>query len=110
MLKDGEVVCGGKADAKERYIAPTILRSVSPQAPVMKEEIFGQIVRCSPCRNMDAADRVRDGPPNPLALYIFSNNEATQHKVVDRTSSVNVCINDVIMHMVVPELPFGGVG
>ena len=110
LLKDGEVVCGGKAEAKERYIAPTILRSVSPEAPVMQDEIFGPILPVLTVPNMDAAIEFVTDRPKPLALYLFSNNEATQHKVVDRTSSGNACINDVIMHMVVPELPFGGVG
>ena len=110
LLRDGEVVCGGKAEAKERYIAPTILRSVSPEAPVMKDEIFGPILPVLTVPNMDAAIEFVTDRPKPLALYLFSNNEATQHKVVERTSSGNACINDVIMHMVVPELPFGGVG
>ena len=110
LLRDGEVVCGGKAEAKERYIAPTILRSVSPEAPVMKDEIFGPILPVLTVPSMDAAIEFVTDRPKPLALYLFSNNEATQQKVVDRTSSGNACINDVIMHMVVPELPFGGVG
>jgi aldehyde dehydrogenase (NAD+) len=110
LLQDGEVVCGGKADAKERYISPTILRRVSPEAPVMKDEIFGPILPVLTVPNMEAAIEFVTDRPKPLALYLFSNNEATQHKVVERTSSGNACINDVIMHMVVPELPFGGVG
>ena len=110
LLRDGEVVCGGKAEAKERFIAPTILRSVSPDAPVMRDEIFGPILPVLTVPNMDAAIEFVTDRPKPLALYVFSNNEVTQHKVVDRTSSGNACINDVIMHMVVPELPFGGVG
>jgi aldehyde dehydrogenase (NAD+) len=110
LLQDGEVVCGGKAEAKERYIAPTILRGVSPEAPVMQDEIFGPILPVLTVPSMDAAIEFVTDRPKPLALYLFSNDEATQQKVVDRTSSGNACINDVIMHMVVPELPFGGVG
>ena len=100
----------GHAEAKERYIAPTILRGVSPDAPVMREEIFGPILPVLAVPSMDAAIEFVTDRPSPLALYVFSNDEATQHKVIDRTSSGNACINDVLMHMVVPELPFGGVG
>jgi aldehyde dehydrogenase (NAD+) len=110
MLHDGEVVCGGQADAKERFIAPTILRRVSPDAPVMQEEIFGPILPVLTVPNIDAAIEFVTDRPSPLALYVFSNDEAIQHKVIDQTSSGNACINDVLMHMVVPELPFGGVG
>ena len=105
LLQDGEVVCGGKAEAKERYISPTILRRVSPEAPVMQDEIFGPILPVLTVPSMDAAIEFVTDRPKPLALYLFSNHEATQHQVVDRTSSGNACINDVIMHMVVPELP-----
>ncbi len=110
LLHNGEVVCGGKAEARERYIAPTILRGVSPEAPVMQDEIFGPILPVLTVPSMDAAIEFVTDRPKPLALYLFSNNEATQRKVVDETTSGNACINDVIMHMVVPELPFGGVG
>ena len=110
MLRDGEVVCGGNAAAEERYIAPTILRRVPPEAPVMQDEIFGPILPVLTVPSMDAAIEFVTDRPKPLALYLFSNDEATQRKVIDRTSSGNACINDVLMHMVVPELPFGGVG
>src|SRR4051812_28169654 len=110
LLHNGEVVCGGKAEAEERYIAPTILRRVSPEAPVMQDEIFGPILPVLAVPSMDAAIEFVTDRSSPLALYVFSNDEATQHKVIDRTSSGNACINDVLLHMVVPELPFGGVG
>lgn len=110
LLGDGEVVCGGQGDASERYIAPTILRGVSPDAPVMQEEIFGPILPVLTVPSMDAAIAFVNDRPSPLALYVFSNDSATQHEVIDRTSSGNVCVNDVLMHMIVPELPFGGVG
>ncbi len=103
MLRDGEVVCGGRAEAKERYIAPTILRGVSPDAPVMREEIFGPIFPVLAVPSMDAAIEFVTDRPSPLALYVFSNDEETQHRVIDRTSLGNACINDVLMHMVVPE-------
>ena len=71
----------------------------------MQDEIFGPILPVLTVPSMDAAIEFVTDRPKPLALYLFSNDEATQHKVVDRTSSGNACINDVIMHMVVPELP-----
>ena len=80
LLKDGEVVCGGKAEARERYIAPTILRNVSPEAPVMQDEIFGPILPVLTVPNMDAAIEFVTDRPKPLALYLFSNNEATQQQ------------------------------
>ncbi len=110
LLGDGEIVCGGSFDATERYIAPTILRGVSPEAPVMQEEIFGPILPVLTVPNMDKAIEFVNDRPTPLALYLFSNDAAAHDKVIDQTRSGNVCVNDVLMHLTVAELPFGGIG
>ena len=52
-LKDGKIVFGGRTDKAERYIEPTILEDVSPDAPVMQEEIFGPIFPVLTFRNID---------------------------------------------------------
>ena len=51
-----------------------------------------------------------NGRPKPLALYLFTRDAAARERVLDETSSGGVCINDVVMHMPSPYLPFGGVG
>jgi aldehyde dehydrogenase (NAD+) len=110
MLHDGEVVCGARPRPRNDTSPRPSSDAVSPEAPVMQEEIFGPILPVLTVPNIDTAIEFVTDRPSPLALYVFSNDEAIQHKVIDRTSSGNACINDVLMHMVVPELPFGGVG
>jgi aldehyde dehydrogenase (NAD+) len=110
FLSDGEVFCGGKTDAGERYIAPTVLRNVRFDAAVMQEEIFGPILPVIPVADMNAAIEFVNSRPKPLVLYLFSSNRATTKDVLERTSSGNVSINEVVLHLTVPELPFGGVG
>ena len=110
LISDGQVFCGGETDAGERYIAPTILRNVSIDAPVMQEEIFGPILPVIAVPDMGAAMDFVNSRPKPLVLYLFSNSRAVENEVVERTTSGNVCINEVVLHLVVPELPFGGVG
>ncbi len=110
LLDSGTVATGGQHNEEDRYIAPTILTDVSADDPVMGEEIFGPILPILTTQNLDEAIDFINARPRPLALYIFSQSKDTQQEVIDRTSSGGVCINDTVMHISVPELPFGGVG
>lgn len=108
-LKEGRVVVGGAVDAAERYIEPTLLADVAPDAAVLREEIFGPIL---PMIEIDSVDDAVDyilEREKPLALYVFAE-EGVAKRVVRRTSSGGACINDVIMHIANENLPFGGVG
>lgn len=110
-LLDGvNVVTGGETDASDRYIAPTILRDVSPSHPVMQEEIFGPILPVIAVPSVDAAITYVNRGPKPLALYVFSRNKSAQDRVIDQTSAGGTTVNHVWMHLGVPGLPFGGVG
>jgi aldehyde dehydrogenase (NAD+) len=110
FLGDGELVCGGQSDTKERYIAPTVLRGVSASASVMQEEIFGPILPVLSISDVGQAIDFINARPKPLALYLFSKSDAIRARVLEETSSGGVCINDVVMHMPSLSLPFGGVG
>jgi aldehyde dehydrogenase (NAD+) len=110
FLKDGETVCGGESDPTERYIAPTILRNVPATAAIMQEEIFGPILPVLTISDIDQAIDFINARPKPLALYLFSKSSRVREQVLEETSSGGVCVNDVVMHMPSPSLPFGGVG
>jgi len=110
LIAGGEIAAGGETDPDSRYIAPTVLTGVDPQSPVMREEIFGPVLPVLTYRTIEEAISFVTARPKPLALYLFSNSRTVRQKVLDETSSGGVCINDVVMHLAVPELPFGGVG
>ncbi len=110
LIDNGEIVIGGATDRADRYIAPTVLTNVSPDSPIMGEEIFGPILPVLTVADVEEAIAFVNARPKPLALYLFSDDDDVRDKVVDETSSGGVCINDVVMHLVVPDLPFGGVG
>ncbi|NEO84092.1 MAG: aldehyde dehydrogenase [Spirulina sp. SIO3F2] len=110
LIKTGQVLLGGQTIAAERYIAPTVLDNVSWDDPVMADEIFGPILPVLTYRHLDEAIAAINARPKPLALYLFSQNKATQTQVLESTSSGGVCLNDTIMHGGVTTLPFGGVG
>ncbi|MBC1239010.1 aldehyde dehydrogenase [Nostoc sp. 2RC] len=110
FLKDGEVILGGETKSSERYIAPTIIDNIPLEASVMQEEIFGPILPVIEYSDIAEVIALINSRPKPLALYLFSQNKNLQKRVLQETSSGGVCINDTIMHVGVPSLPFGGVG
>ncbi len=110
LLQSGRVAEGGDSDPDERYIAPTILREVPDDAPVMQDEIFGPILPVVPVDGVkDAIARI-NARPKPLALYVFSKRQRAIDDVIEQTSSGGVCVNDTLAHLSIPDLPFGGVG
>lgn len=111
-LLDGEhrVVCGGHGDQSDRYIHPTILADVAHDAKVMTEEIFGPILPVLSVPGVNEAVEFINQRPKPLALYVFSSSKQVQHQVLKSTSSGGAVINHCMLHNLVPELPFGGIG
>ncbi len=110
-LRDGKIIHGGEHDANDLFLAPTILTDVSPESPVMQEEIFGPILPVLEYDRLDdALALLLCGRPVPLALYVFTNDRATEAKVLAEARSGGVCVNDVVAHMIGTGLPFGGLG
>ena len=91
--------------------APTVLRAAGIEhAAAACHELFGPVL---PVLAVDGPEAARDfilSRPKPLALYAFSGDDGPIDTVVDGTSSGGVCINQTLMHLLPPDLPFGGVG
>ncbi len=109
-LDAGTVAVGGQVDETGERIEPTILVDVKPDDPVMQEEIFGPILPILTVSDLDEALGFIKAREKPLAAYFFARSKASERRFVDQVSTGNLCINDVLMFMSVPELPFGGVG
>ena len=108
-LKNGKVVFGGTINAREKYIEPTLLAGVSPDAPVMQEEIFGPILPIITFEKREEAISFIRNREKPLALYYFGKAKDGK-EFIRLTSAGGSCINDTIMHIANENLPFGGVG
>ncbi|MEB3216780.1 MAG: aldehyde dehydrogenase [Nostocales cyanobacterium 94392] len=104
------IIIGGETIAKELYIAPTIIDNISWEDAVMQSEIFGPILPVIEFTEISEAINVINSQPKPLALYLFSQNENLQTRVINETSFGGGCINHTIIHYAVPSLPFGGIG
>jgi aldehyde dehydrogenase (NAD+) len=108
-LKDGRLRYGGRVDAEERFIEPTLLDEVSVDSAVMREEIFGPILPLIEIDGVEEAIEFINDREKPLALYAFAE-ERVAHRIFELTSSGGGCINDTIMHVASENIPFGGVG
>jgi len=110
VAQGARVEVGGGTDAAERYIAPTVLTGVTPEAPVMAEEIFGPILPVLTYKKLDEVPAFVTARDKPLALYVFGRDQAAIDSIVDRTTAGGTCINNALIHFANPHLPFGGVG
>uniref|UniRef100_A0A0N4V6Q3 Aldehyde dehydrogenase n=1 Tax=Enterobius vermicularis TaxID=51028 RepID=A0A0N4V6Q3_ENTVE len=100
---------GGEPDRGDLFIPPVILEA-SPDDPVMQEEIFGPLLPVVTVEGLSEAIDFIKSREKPLAAYIFTKNDKDAERFYTETSSGAVCVNDVIMHLTVDTLPFGGVG
>ncbi|MHA3892160.1 coniferyl aldehyde dehydrogenase [Acinetobacter sp. GXMZU3951] len=98
------------ASGRIRTIAPTLVVGAKDDDAIMQEEIFGPILPVRTYRNIDEVIEYINARPRPLALYYFGENDADCKKLLRRTTSGNVGINNTIIHVAQDDLPFGGVG
>jgi aldehyde dehydrogenase (NAD+) len=101
---------GGSANDDKRFFSPTLLTNVTPDSPIMKEEIFGPILPVLKYRSLDEAIELIRSKDKPLALYIFSKDKARINEILKRTTAGGSCVNSLAIHLANPNLPFGGVG
>ncbi|MDR0428973.1 MAG: aldehyde dehydrogenase [Tannerellaceae bacterium] len=109
LLEGEEVVYGGAFVEEERYIEPTLIRCKSTDSPIMRSEIFGPLLPIIEMDSLNDALAYINKNPKPLALYYFGN-ERIGSEVIHKTSSGGACINNTILQVANPQLPFGGVG
>jgi aldehyde dehydrogenase (NAD+) len=110
FLERGTIVHGGRCDVGACDIEPTIVEGVAFDDPIMQEEIFGPILPVFSFSSIDEAIGIVERFEKPLALYLFSENRRVQEIVLKRVRFGGGCINDTLLHIATPYLPFGGVG
>lgn len=108
LMESGNILIGGKADKSKRKISPTVLVGVSKDSPVMQEEIFGPILPVLTYQKLEEIPQIVNS--TPLSLYLFSTSKENEKYVLNNVSFGGGCVNDTIVHLSTPYLPFGGVG
>ena len=109
QVRGAQTLAGGKVDAQAHYVAPTLLGDVPADARIMAEEIFGPVLPIVVFEQLDTVIAQINAGPHPLALYLYSQNEAVIQRVLQQTQSGGVCINHALLQFLHGRLPFGGV-
>ncbi len=110
VAKGAKLEFGGVFDPEERYAAPTLLTGVRPDMAIMDEEIFGPILPVLAYDSIEEVLAFVNDRPKPLALYVFGKDKRAVGEVLDRTTSGSACVNNLVMQITNPNVPFGGVG
>lgn len=108
LMAGEHAVFGGQA--RDGKIAPTLLDGITGDSPIMQEEIFGPVLPMMTYEDMDQVIAFVTSRPKPLALYLFTTDHDTERRVLERVPFGGGCINDTIIHLATPYMPFGGVG
>lgn len=109
FLTNGKTVYGGETDEKRQLIGPTIIDGITLDDPIMQEEIFGPLLPVLTFKTLDEAIKVVRKNKNPLALYLFTRSSAVKDRIMQTVPAGGGCVNDVLMHVANPNLPFGGI-
>ena len=109
LIEGENLAFGGKSDPDKVKIEPTLLEA-GLDSPAMGEEIFGPILPVLTFNDRDEAVAIVKTLPKPLATYIFTSKKENERFFIDNISFGGGCVNDVVVHISVSNLPFGGVG
>ncbi len=108
LLEGQTVVYGGLWEGLR--LSPTLVDEPDPASPLMQEEIFGPVLPVLSCEGEREALDFLSSRPAPLAFYLFSRNNGQIARMTAALPFGGGCVNDTVMHLVSPSLPFGGVG
>lgn len=98
------------ASEGHRKIPPTLILDATDDMEVMREEIFGPVLPIRTYTQVSEAIDYINANPRPLGLYYFGSDAQEQEMVLSRTTSGGVTVNDVVFHVAMEDLPFGGIG
>jgi len=110
LMHSGVIVTGGKCDPEGCYVEPTVIKDIRPGDPVMDEEIFGPLLPVIDYEDFQEVYGIIEQHPKPLAVYIFTRNRKVAREFIARTQSGTAAVNDTVIQIASPYLPYGGVG
>jgi len=110
VAQGARIVTGGAWDAGTRYVDPTVLAGVTPDMPVMQDEIFGPVLPVLTYGALEEAQRLARSNGKPLASYLFTRDRRVANVLLYGIPAGGTMINNTLLHYASSELPFGGVG
>ena len=109
-LNDGKLMHGGRHDRDDLFIEPTLLEAVSMDSSIMNEEIFGPLLPILSYDIFEEARAVIARHPNPLAFYVFTEDNTQAERWLRAVPAGGACVNNASWHLSNTHLPFGGRG
>jgi len=100
---------GGEENPEALQIAPALIEAKWDDL-IMEDEIFGPLLPIIVYEDLDRIIQKIQARPKPLALYLFTTSRRTERKVLSSLSFGGGCVNDTVVHLANPDIPFGGVG
>lgn len=110
LIDFDKTIIGGKTNPETLKIEPTVLDNITWADSVMKEEIFGPVLPILTFKTINEVVETVENHSHPLALYVFSTNKKNIKHITEHCRYGGGCINDVVVHLATPEMPFGGFG
>lgn len=110
LINPDKVVAGGKGDPNDLYVEPTVLDGVTPDDPVMQDEVFGPVMPILSYTDLSSVVETLKRQPAPLVLYIFTGNRRHATRLMKEIPSGGGMINDTVIHFINMNSPFGGLG
>ncbi len=110
LMNEGVLEFGGNSNVESQKIEPTVISNIDWDSKIMEEEIFGPILPIIEYEDLDEVIEKIKSRPKPLALYIFTEDNGIKNKITREISFGSGCINDTLIQLSNPNLPFGGVG
>ena len=110
LINESKVIFGGQHERKTKFIYPTLVDAPNPEDNIMIDEIFGPILPILTFNCQEDIDEIINKNPNPLALYVFTKSKEFEEKIINRYKFGGGAVNDTIVHLANPKLPFGGIG
>ena len=108
--KEKRILYGGSISKKKLKISPTILKTKLDETDILQKELFSSLLPIIGVNDKESALKQINQTSKPLAIYLFGGNKKIHNQISRLTSSGTVCINDVMLPVLIPNLPFGGVG
>ncbi len=108
--KEKRILFGGTFSKKKLKISPTILRTKLNETDILQKELFSSLLPVVGINDKESALKQISQTSKPLAIYLFGGNKKIHNHISKVTSSGTICINDVMLPVLIPNLPFGGVG
>ena len=108
--KEKRILYGGTFNKKTLKISPTILKAKLDETDILQKELFSSLLPVIGIKNKESALEQINQTSKPLAIYLFGGNKKIHNHISKVTSSGSICINDVMLPVLIPNLPFGGVG